>query len=386
LRCPKPGQHRQANEICIGACTKQARATIVVFPCPRHGAAKRALSATQILAGVNVKKLLNDPNDYVDDMLDGLCAAHPHIYRRHPDAVRVVMRARGATPGKVGVVTGGGSGHLPVFHGYVGEGLLDAAAVGNVFAGPRVDDCLNAMRAADGGAGVLQLYGNYGGDRMNFEMAKEFAELENMQVASVRVADDIASAPSTEREKRRGVAGLVYAFKLAGAKAEQRAPLAEVAATARRAADACRSIGVALTPCVVPEVGRAPFEIAADEIEFGMGIHGEPGIWRGKLKRADELANEMLERLLADMTLGRGDRVSVLVNSLGATPLEELYILYRSVSATLRDKGIDISMPLVGRYATSMEMTGASLTLLPLDDEFSALLAAPANCPFWSIQ
>jgi phosphoenolpyruvate---glycerone phosphotransferase subunit DhaK len=331
-----------------------------------------------------MKKLLNNPDDYVDEMLDGLCAAHSHAFRRHATSSRVIVGAQAGVKDKVGIVTGGGSGHLPVFHGYLGAGLLDAAAVGNVFAGPRVDDCLLAMRAADGGAGVLQLYGNYGGDRMNFDMARELAELEGMSVATVRVADDVASAPLAQREKRRGVAGLVYAFKIAGAKAAQGGSLAEVAATAQRCAEACRSIGVALTPCVVPEAGRQTFEIADDEIEFGMGIHGEPGIWRGKLKRADELANEMLERVLADQPLARGDRVSVLVNSLGATPLEELYILYRSIGAALAEKGIEIVAPLVGRYATSMEMSGASLSVLPLDEEFEQLLAAPADCPFWS--
>ena len=333
-----------------------------------------------------MKKLLNKSDNYVDDMLDGLCLAHPAAFRRNIDTPRVITRAQGSTPGKVGIVTGGGAGHLPIFHGYIGPGFLDACAVGNVFAGPRVDDCMAAMHAADSGAGVLQLYGNYGGDRMNFDMAREVLELEDMQVESVRVADDVASAPFAEREKRRGVAGLVYAFKIAGAKAEQLASLEEVAHTARRASDACRSIGVALTPCVVPESGRASFQIEDDEIGFGMGIHGEPGIWRGKLKTADDLANEMMEHLLAEMSLGRGDRVSVLVNSLGATPLEELYILYRSVDATLRAKGVEIVMPLVGRYATSMEMAGASITLLPVDDEFATLLSAPASCPFWSVR
>jgi dihydroxyacetone kinase-like protein len=333
-----------------------------------------------------VKKLLNTPDNYVDDMLDGLCLAHPDAFRRNPETPRVLVRAQAPKAGKVGIVTGGGSGHLPVFHGYIGQGFLDACAVGNVFAGPRVDDCLAAMREADSGAGVLQLYGNYGGDRMNFEMAKELSELEDMLVRSVSVADDVASAPLAEREKRRGVAGLVYAFKIAGAKADQLASLEEVAETAHRASDACRTIGVALTPCVVPESGQASFQIADDEIGFGMGIHGEPGIWRGELKRADELANEMLEYLLGEMPLGRGDRVSVLVNSLGATPLEELYILYRSVDAVMRARGVHIVMPLVGRYATSMEMAGASLTLLPVDEEFATLLSAPASCPFWSVQ
>jgi dihydroxyacetone kinase-like protein len=332
-----------------------------------------------------MKKILNRPADYVDEMLQGLVAAHPEAFRRLGDDGRVVARAGGAVAGKVGIVTGGGSGHLPVFLGYVGQGLLDACAVGNVFAGPRVADCQAAAQAADGGAGVLFLYGNYGGDRMNFEMAQEFLALEGVACESVRVADDVASAPVAEAAKRRGVAGMVYAFKCAGARAAEGAPLAEVAAVARKAAGACRSIGVALTPCVVPESGKASFAIADDEIEFGMGIHGEPGIWRGRLKGADELAQEMLDRLLPELALQRGSRVAVLVNSLGATPHEELYILYRHVARVLDAVGATPVMPLVGRYATSMEMAGASLTLMPLDAELERLLKAPADCPFWRV-
>lgn len=332
-----------------------------------------------------MKKILNSPQAYVDEMLDGLVTAHPEALRRLGDDGRVIARAGGAVKGKVGIVTGGGSGHLPVFLGYVGEGLLNACAVGNVFAGPRVADCQAAARAADGGAGVLQLYGNYGGDRMNFDMSQEFLELEGMQVASVRVADDVASAAPAERAKRRGVAGMVYAFKIAGARAAEGASLQEVTAAARKAADACRSIGVALTPCVVPESGKGSFSIADDEIEFGMGIHGEPGIWRGAMKTADALADEMLEHLLPELDLSRGGRVAVLVNSLGATPHEELYILYRRVAKVLGDKGVMPVMPLVGRYATSMEMAGASLTLMPLDGELERLLKAPASCPFWRV-
>ncbi|WP_234195294.1 dihydroxyacetone kinase subunit DhaK [Pseudacidovorax sp. NFM-22] len=332
-----------------------------------------------------MKKILNNPQHYVDEMLDGLCLAHPQLQRQGDDG-RVIVRSRGAVPGKVGIVTGGGSGHLPVFLGYVGEGLLDACAVGNVFAGPRMDDCMAAMRAADGGAGVLQLYGNYGGDRMNFDMAAEMLELEGMPVASVRVADDVASAPAEQRDKRRGVAGLVFVYKAAGAKAAAGASLAEVAALARKAADAVRSVGVALTPCVVPESGKASFEIADSEVEFGMGIHGEPGIWRGPLKSADALVDEMLDHVLPELQLARGDRVALLVNSLGATPLEELYILYRRARRVLDEHGIVITHPLVGRYATSMEMAGASLSVMKLDDELAGLLAAPADCPFWSVR
>ncbi|WP_295550033.1 dihydroxyacetone kinase subunit DhaK [uncultured Pseudacidovorax sp.] len=332
-----------------------------------------------------MKKILNNPQHYVDEMLDGLCLAHPQLQRQGDDG-RVIVRTGGPVPGKVGIVTGGGSGHLPVFLGYVGEGLLDACAVGNVFAGPRMDDCMAAMRAADGGAGVLQLYGNYGGDRMNFDMAAEMLELEGMPVASVRVADDVASAPADQRDKRRGVAGLVFVYKAAGAKAAAGASLADVAALARKAADAVRSIGVALTPCVVPESGKASFDIADTELEFGMGIHGEPGIWRGPLKTADALVDEMLGHVLPELQLARGDRIALLVNSLGATPLEELYILYRRARQVLDARGIVIAHPLVGRYATSMEMSGASLSVMKLDDELAGLLAAPADCPFWSVR
>ena len=332
-----------------------------------------------------MKKLMNEPDAYGDEMLDGLCAAHPDTYRRAGESGRVIARAKPGFEGKVGVVSGGGSGHLPLFTGYVGEGLLDACAIGNVFAGPTVGDCIDAMHAADRGAGVLRLYGNYGGDRMNFDMAGELTELDGLRSDTVLVTDDVASASPEEAGKRLGVAGIVYAYKIAGARAEQRgASLDDVAATARKAVAACRTIGVALTPCIVPEVGTPSFTIGEGEIEMGMGIHGEPGIWRGSLKPADALADEMLERLLADLDVGAGERVSVLLNSLGATPHEELYILYRAVARRLEAKRVSIVAPLVGRYATSMEMTGASLTIQRLDAELEALLRAPAHCPFWS--
>lgn len=332
-----------------------------------------------------MKKILNRPAAYVDEMLEGLCAAHPERFALTGDDRRVVLRAGGMVPGKVGIVTGGGSGHLPVFLGYIGDGLLDGCAVGNVFAGPRVADCQLALAQCDSGAGVLALYGNYGGDRMNFDMAQEFLELEGRSIASLRVADDVASATAEQRDKRRGVAGLVLVYKVAGARAAAGGTLVEVTAAARKAADAVRSIGVALTPCVVPESGKATFEIADDEIEFGMGIHGEPGIWRDKMRGADTLVDEMLDRLLPELNASRGTRMAVLVNSLGATPAEELYILYRRVAQRLADLDVTPVMPLIGRYATSMEMAGASLSLMPLDAELEALLRAPADCPFWRV-
>lgn len=333
-----------------------------------------------------MKKILNRPEDYVDEMLAGLTAAHPQYYRLYGDSGKVVARAQAGKAGKVGIVTGGGSGHLPIFTGYVGAGLLDACAIGDVFASPSAEQMADAIRVADSGAGVLRLYGNYGGDVMNFDMAGELVEFEDITCSTVLLADDVASAVPAEREKRRGVAGMVYAFKLAGAAAEAGQDLDSVTAVAQKAADACRSIGVALSPCTVPQAGKPTFEIADDEMEMGMGIHGEPGVWRGKLQSADQIAAEMMDRLLADLPIATGDRVSVLVNSLGATPPEELYILYRSVKARLEAAGAEIVMPLVGRYATSMEMTGVSFTLCKLDSELEALLLAPCDCAFWRVE
>ena len=332
-----------------------------------------------------MKKILNDPFAYVDEMLEGLCLAHPQYYRRLGPEGRVIARAGGPVKGKVGIVSGGGSGHLPIFTGYVGKGLLDACAIGDVFSSPSADQMAEAMRAANGGVGILRLYGNYGGDNMNFDMAGEMVEMEGIQSTTVRVADDVASAAPQERAKRRGVAGLVYAYKIAGAKAESLANLEQVTAVARKAVDACRSIGVALTPCTVPSVGRPTFQIGEDEMEIGMGIHGEPGVQRGALRPADEIADEMVSRLLSDMPLKSGDRVSVLANSLGATPQEELYIIYRRVAKRLKELGVEIVMPLVGRYATSMEMAGMSVTFCKLDDELESLLQAPCDCPFLRI-
>ncbi|MEN0001902.1 MAG: dihydroxyacetone kinase subunit DhaK [Pseudomonadota bacterium] len=332
-----------------------------------------------------MKKILNKPEAYVDEMLEGFVAAHPEHYAMYGDSGKVVTRATPGKKGKVGIVTGGGSGHLPVFTGYVGTGLLDACAIGDVFASPSAEQMADAIRAADQGAGVLRLYGNYGGDVMNFDMAGELVEFEDIACTTVLLADDVASAPPAEAEKRRGVAGMVYAFKIAGAAAEEGRDLAGVTAVAKKAADACRSIGAALSPCTVPQAGKPTFEIADDEMEMGMGIHGEPGVWRGKLKTADEIAGEMMDRLLDDMPLSSGDRVSIMVNSLGATPPEELYILYRIVKARLEGAGATIVMPLVGRYATSMEMAGVSFTLCKLDDELEQLLNAPCDCAFWSV-
>jgi dihydroxyacetone kinase-like protein len=333
-----------------------------------------------------MKKILNKPADYVDEMLEGLTAAHPEFYRLVGETKRAVARATPGAKGKVGIVSGGGSGHLPVFTGYVGPGLLDACAIGDVFASPSAEQMADAIRAADQGAGVLRLYGNYGGDIMNFDMAGDLVDFDDIRCSTVVLADDVASAPPAEAAKRRGVAGMVYAFKIAGAAAEAGHDLDAVTRVAQKAADACRSVGAALSSCTVPQAGKPTFHIAEDEMEMGMGIHGEPGVWRDKLKTADEIAEEMMDRLLADMPLKAGDRASIMVNSLGATPPEELYILYRVVKRRLEAAGVAIVMPLVGRYATSMEMAGVSFTLCKLDDELEGFLKAPCDCAFWSVK
>ena len=333
----------------------------------------------------NMKKILNQATAYVEEMLEGLCLAYPGYYVQTGTENRVIVRTSQKPKGRVAIVTGGGSGHLPVFTGYVGKGLADACAIGEVFSSPSVDQIVDAIRAVSSGSGVLLLQGNYSGDNMNFEMASEIVQLDGIETRIVRVADDVASASLEERSKRRGVAGLLYAYKIAGAKAETAASLEEVTSIATKAATATRSIGVALTPCTVPAVGRPTFTLGDDEMEIGMGIHGERGVRRGKLLTADAIAEEMLSLLLADMPLQPGDRVSVLVNSLGATPVEELFIVYRYVARRLAAMQVEIVSPLVGRYATSMEMAGMSLTFCKLDDELEALLKAPCDSPFLKV-
>jgi dihydroxyacetone kinase-like protein len=331
-----------------------------------------------------VKKLMNAPTDYVDEMLEGLTMAYPKLLKAGLTG-RVISRAQGMRKGKVGMASGGGSGHLPLFTGYVGHGLLDTCSIGNVFEGPNLDSCIDAINMANGGRGVLRLYGNYGGDRMNFDMAGEMLEEEGIRCTTVLGNDDIASASPAEAAKRRGVAGIVYAYKAAGAIAETGADLDEVTRVAAKTVAATRSIGVALGPCIIPTASKPSFFLADDEIEMGMGIHGEPGIWRDKLRSADSIVDEMIDRLLADRPAEAGQRVSILVNGLGATPLEELFILYRHAARRLARESVEIIQPMVGPFATSMEMAGASISLCFIDDELQSLLAAPADCPFWKV-
>ena len=330
-----------------------------------------------------MKKFLNEPELFVDEMIEGIIAAHPAQLTFVENDLRCIVKAGEKKKGKVGLATGGGSGHLPLFLGYVGEGMLDGCSVGGVFQSPSADQMLNVTKAIDAGAGVLYIYGNYGGDILNFDMAAEMAEMEEIKVMSVVGMDDVASASKGEENKRRGVAGIFFVYKVAGAKADELAPLDEVKRVAETAIANVRTMGVALTPCIVPEVGKPGFTIGEDEMEIGMGIHGEPGIHRGKLKPADEVVDTMMAAILEDLPYNRDDEVAVLINGLGATPKEEMYIVYRRIDQILKQEGISVFHVYVGEFATSMEMAGFSISLLKLDDELRLLLAKPARTPFF---
>ncbi len=330
-----------------------------------------------------MKKILNRPADFVFEMLDGLIKAHPDqlAFEEEPQCI---VRADAPVEGKVALATGGGSGHLPVFLGYVGKGMLDGCAVGDVFASPSADQMLTVTKRIDGGRGVVYIYGNYGGDVMNFDMSSEMAEMEDIEVRTVLVRDDVASAPPEEADRRRGVAAMVFAFKTAGAKADLGGDLDEVVRVAEKTLARARTMGVALSPCTVPMAGTPTFTIGEDEMEIGMGIHGEPGVKREKLQSADEITARMMSAILEDLQPAAGDRLAVMVNGLGATPPEELYIIYRKVHDILNERGIDVYRAYVGEYATSMEMAGASITLLNVDDELAELLDHPAQTPFFT--
>ena len=329
-----------------------------------------------------MKKILNRPADFVPEMLDGLLKAYPSQLA-YVDEIQCIVRADAPVAGKVALATGGGSGHLPVFLGYVGKGMLDGCAVGDVFASPSADQMLTVTRRINGGAGVVYIFGNYGGDVMNFDMAAEMADMEGISVRTVLVKDDVASAPPEQAGRRRGVAGMVFAFKIAGARAEAGGTLDEVVSVAEKALANTRSMGIALSPCTVPMAGKPTFTIGEDEMEIGMGIHGEPGMKREKLQTADQVTERMTSAILEDLQPRSGDRLAVMVNGLGATPPEELYIVYRQVHELLVARGIAIHRAYVGEFATSMEMAGMSLTFLRLDDELTALLDAPAYTPFF---
>ncbi len=330
-----------------------------------------------------MKRFLNKPENYVDEMIEGIVAAHPKDVKYINGDLRCFVTAR-EKPGKVGIATGGGSGHLPLFLGYVGDGMLDGCAVGGVFQSPSADQMFEVTKAIDDGAGVLYIYGNYGGDIMNFDMASEMAEMEDITVLQTVAGDDVASSIKGEESKRRGVAGIFFVYKIAGACAATMKPLEEVKRLADKACANVRTMGVALTPCIVPEIGKPTFTIEDGQMEIGMGIHGEPGINKGPLQSADEVVNQMLGHILADLPFEKGDEVAVLVNGLGGTPKEDLYVMHRKVSQILNGAGIRVFHVYVGEYATAMEMAGASISLLKLDEELKTYLAMSANTPLFS--
>ncbi|GLC82144.1 dihydroxyacetone kinase subunit DhaK [Lacrimispora brassicae] len=332
-----------------------------------------------------MKKLINVPENYVNEMLEGIYLAHPDHVTYAAGDLRCLVTSN-KVEGKVGIATGGGSGHLPLFLGYVGKGMLDGCSVGDVFQSPSAEQMLQVTKSIDSGAGVLYIYGNYNGDIFNFDMAAEMADMEEgIQVESVVAGEDVASPKAAPGEKntRRGVAGIFFVYKCAGAAAAAGKDLQEVKRVAEKAAGNVRTMGVALTPCTVPRVGHPGFEIGEDDMEIGMGIHGESGIRRGKIETADEITCEMMEKILEDMPYGAGDEVAVLVNGLGATPLDEQYIVARKVNEILEEKGILVYRYYVGEYVTSIEMAGLSISLLKMDEELKGYLDAAADTPFF---
>lgn len=330
-----------------------------------------------------MKKIINNPSNYVNDALEGIYLAYPNEYTYVGDDIRCLVSKHHKPEGKVAIVTAGGFGHLPIFLGYVGEGMLDGCAVGNVFASPAASQMYEVTKAVNAGAGVLYIYGNYSGDKMNFQMAGELSEMDGIKTEHIIVTDDIASAGNDACEKRRGVAGLIFAYKIAGAAAEAGLSLEEVADITRNALENTRTIGVALSSCTIPEIGKANFEVAEDEMEIGMGIHGEPGIQQAKMMTANEVTKLMTDRLLADLPYQSGDQVAVIVNGLGATSKEELFIVYGALYKLLQEAGITIDRKYIGEYATSMEMAGFSISLMKLDDKLKEYLDRPVYTPFF---
>ena len=326
-----------------------------------------------------MQRFINDPDQVVEDTVKGFVKAHSDILRVGQNP-RVIVARDAPVAGKVGVVTGGGSGHEPGFMGYTGRNMLDAVAVGELFSSPTAKSFQDAFREANGGAGVVCLYGNYAGDNMNVKMAIRLAAKEGIEVATVVANDDVCSAPPHEREKRRGVAGEIFMWKIGSARASQGGSLEEVRIAAQKAIDNCRSIGVGLGPCTLPAVGHPNFQIAPGTMEVGIGHHGEPGVRVEPLKTAQEIARDMCKIVLDDHNLPTGTEVAVLVSGLGATPLNELYILNDTIETEITGRGLVIHKTYVGNYFTSLEMVGATLTVMALDDETKALLAVDVDC------
>ena len=326
-----------------------------------------------------MKKLINAPDDVVDQALAGMIAAHPGYIR--VEEPNIVVRKDAPKAGKVGIISGGGSGHEPMHGGFVGMGMLDAACPGAVFTSPVPDQMLAATKAVDGGAGVLHIVKNYTGDIMNFELAAELARAEGLEVSAVVIADDVAVKDSLYTAGRRGVGGTVLAEKIVGAAAEAGADLATVTALCQKVQDNVRSMGMALTSCTVPAAGKPTFEIGDDEMEIGVGIHGEPGRTRMKIATADEVTEMLATPILDDLPFESGDRVLAFVNGMGGTPLIELYVVFNKLAQMCADRGVTIERSLVGSYITSLEMAGCSITLLKLDDELTRYWDAPVDTP-----
>lgn len=327
-----------------------------------------------------MKKLINRPEDVVREELEGVAVAHPDFIKVHFDP-NFVYRADAPVKGKVALVSGGGSGHEPMHGGFVGMGMLDAACPGAVFTSPTPDQMLEATKAVDGGAGVLHIVKNYTGDIMNFEMAAELAKAEGIDVESVVIDDDVAVKDSLYTAGRRGVGSTVLAEKLCGAAAEKHCNLQEIVDVCRKVKDNGRSMGMALTSCTVPHVGKPTFDLPEDEMEIGIGIHGEPGRTRMKLKSADEITEMLMEPIINDIPYKAGDEVLLFVNSMGGTPLIELYIVYRKAYEIATKKGLKVVRSLVGPYITSLEMAGTSITMLKMDKELKELWDAPVKTP-----
>lgn len=332
---------------------------------------------------MTMRKIINNPQHFVDEVMEGIFLAYPDDIRPATADRRTLVRADAPAPGRVGIVTGGGSGHLPFFLGYVGRGLCSAVAIGNVFSSPSSAQIYAASRAVSSDAGLLYLYGNYGGDVYNFDLAADLCRAEGIEVATVRGTDDILSAPSEKASSRRGVAGLVLVYKIAGAAADRLWSLDDVARVAQKAGDATRTMGVGLSPTILPAAGEATFRLEPGEMEIGIGIHGEQGSHRGPLETADEITDRFLTEISRELELTAGARVAVLVNGLGSTPLEELYVMYRRVHLQLEAWGVTIGRHYVGEYVTSLEMAGASVSITLLDDELEELINDPASSPFF---
>lgn len=327
-----------------------------------------------------LKKVINNPENVLQEMIEGYIYAHNDKFEKLNNVNGIICKE---SRDKVAVVTGGGSGHEPLFIGFAGEGLADGVAIGNVFSAPTPNTVQEVSKAVDSGKGVLFVYGNYAGDVLNFDMAAELLEMEDIETRTVLIADDVASAPADRKQDRRGIAGDVFVIKVAGAAAAKGLSLEEVASVTQRASNQTFSIGVALSPGIIPDSGKPTFTLADDEIELGMGIHGEPGMERTKMMPADELTSTLMDRLLAESNIESGDEICVLVNGLGSTTLLELLIVNRKVAQVLNEKGIRIYDMDVNSYCTTQEMGGVSISLLKLDDELKELYDVPANSPFY---